>query len=51
MIWGEKRYAMRMWLDPAKLAGYQMTPLDVRNAIAAKTLSSLQEASKEIPRN
>ncbi|HER08026.1 MAG TPA: efflux RND transporter permease subunit [Bacteroides sp.] len=33
MIWGEKRYAMRIWLDPEKLAGYQMTPLDVRNAI------------------
>lgn len=33
MIWGEKRYAMRIWLDPAKLAGYQLTPLDVRNAI------------------
>lgn len=33
IIWGEKRYAMRIWLDPAKLAGYQMTPLDVRNAI------------------
>jgi len=32
-IWGEKRYAMRVWLDPAKLAGYQMTPLDVRNAL------------------
>ena len=33
MIWGEKRYAMRIWLDPARLASYQMTPLDVRNAI------------------
>jgi multidrug efflux pump len=33
LIWGEKRYAMRIWLDPAKLVGYQMTPLDVRNAI------------------
>ncbi len=32
-VWGEKRYAMRIWLDPAKLAGYQMTPLDVRNAL------------------
>ena len=32
-IWGEKRFAMRIWLDPAKLAGYKMTPLDVRNAI------------------
>jgi multidrug efflux pump len=33
MIWGQKRYAMRIWIDPAKLAGYQLTPLDVRNAI------------------
>ncbi len=32
-IWGEKRYAMRMWMDPAKLAGYGLTPLDVRNAL------------------
>ncbi|MBN1927011.1 MAG: efflux RND transporter permease subunit [Prolixibacteraceae bacterium] len=33
MIWGEKRYAMRIWLDPAKMAGYQLTPIDIRNAI------------------
>jgi len=32
-IWGQKRYAMRLYLDPVKLAGYQITPLDVRNAI------------------
>ncbi len=32
-IWGQKRYAMRLWLDPLKLAGYKLTPLDVRNAI------------------
>ena len=38
MIWGEKRYAMRIWLDPAKLAGYQMTPLDVRNAISRENV-------------
>jgi multidrug efflux pump len=37
-IWGEKRYAMRIWLDPAKLAGYQMTPLDVRNAIQRENI-------------
>lgn len=37
-IWGEKRYAMRIWLDPAKLAGYQMTPLDVRNAISRENV-------------
>lgn len=32
-IFGEKRYAMRLYMDPIKLAGYQLTPLDVRNAI------------------
>ena len=38
MIWGEKRYAMRIWLEPSKLAGYQMTPLDVRNAIMRENI-------------
>ncbi len=37
-IWGEKRYAMRLWLDPAKLAGYGLTPLDVRNAIGRENV-------------
>ena len=32
-IFGQKRYAMRLWLDPVKLAGYELTPLDVKNAI------------------
>src|SRR5690606_14060806 len=32
-IWGEKRYSMRMWLDPAKLAAYNLTPLDIRDAL------------------
>ncbi|MGE5797912.1 MAG: efflux RND transporter permease subunit [Ignavibacteria bacterium] len=32
-IWGEKRYSMRLWLDPAKLAAYQLTPIDVRVAL------------------
>lgn len=32
-IWGEKRYSMRLWLDPAKLAAYNLTPLDVRRAL------------------
>lgn len=32
-IWGEKKYAMRLLLDPAKLAAYQLTPLDVKNAL------------------
>lgn len=32
-IWGEKRYAMRLWIDPMKLAAYRLTTLDVRNAL------------------
>ena len=32
-IWGEKRYAMRLWLDPDKMAGFGVTPIDVRNAV------------------
>ncbi|WP_291530122.1 efflux RND transporter permease subunit [Bacteroides sp. UBA939] len=32
-IWGEKRFSMRLWLDPAKMAGYGITPIDVRNAV------------------
>ncbi|MBN1953267.1 MAG: efflux RND transporter permease subunit [Bacteroidales bacterium] len=38
MIWGEKRYAMRIWLDPEKLAGYQMTPQDVKNALQRENI-------------
>ncbi|PLX77409.1 MAG: multidrug transporter AcrB [Desulfuromonas sp.] len=33
MILGERRYAMRLWLDPARLAAYRMTPIDVENAL------------------
>jgi multidrug efflux pump len=32
-IWGERRYSMRLWMDPAKLAAYNITPLDVRNSL------------------
>ena len=32
-IWGEKKYSMRMWLDPIKMAGYGITPMDVKNAV------------------
>jgi multidrug efflux pump subunit AcrB len=32
-IWGQKRFAMRIWLDPAKLAAYRLTALDVKNAL------------------
>src|SRR6478672_13097485 len=32
-IWGEKRYAMRIWFDPKKLAAYGLTPADVQDAL------------------
>lgn len=32
-IWGDKTYAMRLWLDPQKLAAYQLSPLDVERAL------------------
>ncbi|WP_445721008.1 efflux RND transporter permease subunit [Flavobacterium sp.] len=32
-IWGQKRYAMRLWLDPNKLAAYGVTVADVRSAL------------------
>lgn len=32
-IWGQKRYAMRLWLDPVKLASYGVTVAEVRDAL------------------
>lgn len=32
-VWGEKKYAMRIWIDPSRLASFQLTTLDVKNAI------------------
>ncbi|QJB34836.1 efflux RND transporter permease subunit [Chitinophaga oryzae] len=32
-IWGEKRYAMRIWMDPAKLSSYSLTPSDIQAAL------------------
>jgi len=32
-IWGEKKYSIKLLIDPAKLAAYQLTPLDVQNAV------------------
>lgn len=32
-IYGDKRYAIKLYIDPIKLAGYGLTPLDVRDAL------------------
>jgi multidrug efflux pump len=39
------QYAMRIWLDPAKLDNYGLTPVDVANAIKAQ---NIQVASGEL---
>jgi HAE1 family hydrophobic/amphiphilic exporter-1/multidrug efflux pump len=37
-IWGQKRYAMRLWIDPVKLAAYGCTVAEVRNALNAQNV-------------
>ncbi|WP_347053387.1 efflux RND transporter permease subunit [Flavobacterium olei] len=37
-IWGQKRYAMRLWIDPAKLAAYGCTVAEVRTALNAQNV-------------
>ena len=41
LIFGERKYAMRVWLDPTRLAARQLTAADV--------VSALQEQNVEIP--
>ncbi|MBV6642547.1 MAG: efflux RND transporter permease subunit, partial [Cyclobacteriaceae bacterium] len=38
LIWGEKKYSMRLWMDPERLAAYQLTPLDVYNAVQTQNI-------------
>ncbi|MCW5321390.1 efflux RND transporter permease subunit [Verminephrobacter aporrectodeae subsp. tuberculatae] len=37
-IYGERRYAMRVWLDPARMAAYQLSTQDVEDAIRRSNL-------------
>jgi HAE1 family hydrophobic/amphiphilic exporter-1 len=37
-IFGERRYSMRIWLDPDKLANLSITAVDVKNAIAEQNI-------------
>jgi len=41
VIWGEKKYAMRIWLNPVRLNAYGLTPGDVQVA--------LQKENVELP--
>jgi hydrophobic/amphiphilic exporter-1 (mainly G- bacteria), HAE1 family len=49
---GDKQYSMRIWLNPAKMATYNLTPNEVTSAIQDKSLESAPgrfgERSKEV---
>ncbi|TVQ13849.1 MAG: efflux RND transporter permease subunit [Bacteroidetes bacterium] len=51
-IWGQRRWAMRLWMDPGKLAGYNLTPLDVQTALARENVElpsgSIEGATTEL---
>ncbi len=32
-IWGQRKYAMRIWMDPDKLSAYGLTPLDIKRTL------------------
>ncbi|MBP0049401.1 efflux RND transporter permease subunit [Marinobacterium sp. AK62] len=38
MIVGERRYAMRIWLDPQKMAAYRIVPQDIEAALSAQNV-------------
>ncbi|WP_372738626.1 efflux RND transporter permease subunit [Neptunomonas sp.] len=38
MIAGERRYSMRIWLDPDRLTSYSLTPNDIETALRAQNL-------------
>ncbi|TDB65177.1 efflux RND transporter permease subunit [Arundinibacter roseus] len=37
-MWGEQKYAMRLRIDPAKLAAYRLTSIDVSQALARQNV-------------
>ena len=37
-IFGERRYSMRIWLDPARMAAYQIAPADVERALTKQNI-------------
>lgn len=37
-IWGEKRYSVRLRMDPSLLAAYGVTPMDIQNAVSKENV-------------
>jgi multidrug efflux pump len=50
-IGGERRYAMRLWLDPDKLASYQLTAADVESALREQNVDIPAAGSSRSPAN
>jgi hydrophobe/amphiphile efflux-1 (HAE1) family protein len=49
----EKRYAMRLWMDPEKLSAYGISPLDIRQVLARENIElpsgRIEGAATEFP--
>lgn len=45
-FYGEKKYAMRLQLDPERLTAFHISPSDVKNALLREMLNYLQEELK-----
>jgi len=49
IIFGERKFAMRLWLDPAKLAGRKLTAGDVLNALREQNVQVAAGALGDAP--
>lgn len=38
LIFGERRYAMRIWLDPARMAAYRVIPSDIETTLSRQNV-------------
>lgn len=51
-MWGEKKYAMRLRIDPVKLASYRLTAIDINNALRTQNVElpsgSVEGATTEL---
>ncbi len=37
-VWGERKFAMRLWMDPDRLAAHGLTPLDIEDALTRENV-------------
>ncbi len=37
-VWGSKKYSIRLWMDPDRMAAYQVTPIEVFNAVNSQNV-------------